>query len=140
MSFLTPSVIPSPSVSLGLFLSTLATLEMSTSLPTPAKAAPRQVRPLSRSPEVLLGRLQGFSFPAHIAVHKRTDSRHRTWTEVVRRLEDEDAALAAIRLATGYSDVEVLFEGEFLPPGEYPRFRLFVMLNDTGTPVQVSFE
>lgn len=139
MPFLTPSVIPSPSVSLGLFLSILATPEMPPAPRTLAKAAPRRVPPSTRSTEVLFGRVQGLSFPAQVTVHEHTDAQHRAWTEVVRRLEDEDAALQAIRQAMGYSDVEILFDGAFLPFGEYPLSRLFVVLNDTGTPVRVLF-
>lgn len=91
------------------------------------------------SADKLLEMLKDRRFEVVVKVHHRTHPRLGAYTEEERRLVDEEGSLHAIRQVTGCSDVEVMIDGDYRPPGQYPFSRLTVVLNHSGAAIRAFF-
>lgn len=98
-----------------------------------------RLRPEPPSAAKLLEELKGHRFNVTTTRTRHTTGALGPWTEELRFLEDESATLDIIMTVTGCSDVEVMFEADLRPPGQYPFSRLTVVLNDEGVPIRAFF-
>jgi len=96
-----------------------------------------RLEPISAA--AVLAKLGGHRFKVTTTTREYPNASLGAWTEELRFLDDDRATLETIREVTGCPDVDVMFEGDFHPPGERPFSRLTVVLNDEGQVVNAFF-
>lgn len=98
-----------------------------------------RIIPSPAGAERLLQKLKGLQFNVVGSLENHAGGPQGAWTREAHHLDDADAAREALRRACGWSDLEVMVDGDFMPPGEYPLSRLTVVVSREGVPIRAFF-
>lgn len=97
------------------------------------------LRPSPQTAALYLERVRDLRFPVR---HSRTSQVHPLFGELVQEvwgLEDEDTALQTVRAALGCEEVELMVEGNYRPPGQYPFNQFTLVISKEGVPLMGFF-
>lgn len=97
------------------------------------------LRPSPQTAALYLERLKDFRFAVN---HTKASTVHPLFGELVQEdwsLEDEETALQQVRTALDWEEVELMIEGWYRPPGQYPFNRFTLVISTEGVPVMGFF-